>query len=145
MAKDLVSLFGCFDDKPSYTKDEITHRIKRWMEKNQNIKSGINKPVSIESGDIIFYNIAGLFHPCVIFKKKDGICYGLIVTSKDREHHFLSKIEKSRIFTDSFFSITVASVTEAFALDNFAGIFDSLAELKTAVKLLKTKYKDILL
>lgn len=143
-AKDLQGLYDCFTEKASWTKQEITDKIKKWIEKNQHIKSGMNKPATIEFGDIIMYSISGQHHPCVIFKKQDGVCYGLIATTKSHEHHFLSKIERSRVFTDSYFSITMVSVTEAFALDNFVGLFDSHSELKAAVRLLKTKYKKIL-
>lgn len=143
-AKDLTGLYDCFTDKSSYSKAEIQERVKKWIEKNQFIKSGMNRPTSIELGDIISYSIAGVHHPCIVFKKKDGVCYALVATTKDHEHHFLAEIKHSRIFPNTFFSITVVSCPEAFALDNFIGLFDSIKELKAAIKLLKTKYKDIL-
>jgi len=145
MSKDLTGLYGCFTDKTTYNQQEIQDRIKKWVDKNQNIKSPMNKPTSIEVGDVILFHIASMFHPCVVFKKTvDKKCYGLVISSKDHDHHFLTKIENSRLYIKSYFTITVISVTEQQALDNFVGIFDSPKELKQAVKLLKTKYKDIL-
>lgn len=142
--KDISALYGMFEEKKSYNREEVVGTIKKWLDRNQNVKSLLNKPASIEFGDIILFNIAGRLHPCIIFKKLDGTCYAIVTSTKDHEHHFLSKIEKSRVFRESFFTITVISVTEQFALDNFVGMFDSNVELKQAVRLLKTKYKKVL-
>ena len=143
-SKDITDdLYGIFE-KTQYNREEIIAIIKRWVDKNKNIKSNVNIPDTIEFGDVILFSIANRNHPCVVFKKENNICHALVLSTKQYEHHFIAKIEQSRLFTISNFTSTIISLPEDQAKRNFIGIFDSPQELKKAVKLVKTKYKRIL-
>lgn len=142
--KDVSALYNLFEDGRTYKKIEIVSLFKGWIDKNQNVKSNLASPDNIEPGDVILFDICGQNHPCIIFKCEEGFVHGIITSTKQHEHHFVSKIEHSRIFKNSNFTSTVISIPESIAKNNFVGIFDSVKELKEAVKLIKEKYKTIL-
>jgi len=143
--RDITSLYNLFETTRTYDKDTIIMILKKWIDKNQNIKSNLDIPKSIEFGDVILFDISGQNHPCVVFKKEDdGTCHVIVLSTKSHEHHFIAKVEKSRIFSRSNFTSTVVSMPEIQALNNFIAVFDSPKELKAAVRLIKAKYKKIL-
>ena len=144
MSKDISAMYDLFLLGRLYSKEQIVSSLKGWIDKNQNIKSTLDSPKKIEAGDIVLFNISGQNHPCVIFKKIENTCHGIVLSTKDHEHHFIANIENSRLYYRSKFTSTVVSMTEEQAKNNFVAIFDSPRELKKAVKLIKEKFKNIL-
>jgi hypothetical protein len=101
-------------------------------------------PKDIIVGDIVDYNIQGQLHPVIIIKVIDKQCFGVVLTTKNNDYCTLSKIENSRVFSESYFSCTIIGLTVEYALTRWRGVFDNPKEIKRVKTLLKQNYKNIL-
>lgn len=102
----------------------------------------IYPPDAIKKYDIISAIVAGLRHPCIVYKTDEKFVYVIGLTST-KGNNVIYQIKNSRFFKDKYMTITVVKIDKKFALENFAGVFDCIPEAEKGFSKVKEFYKNL--
>lgn len=129
--------------KGTWSKQELEAKIEGKMERALREEQ---KPIveCVQLYDFVRINLHGISHPCVIFREEGECVWGILTSGNPDGCHNIGKIEGSRLLKDGWWTNTIICETKQEALKNWMGVFDSLQDVKRAVKLLKEYYKNIL-
>jgi hypothetical protein len=142
---ELNKLFERIAEKQTWGHRELKAVINEWCAGDANIKNDNSvRPATIEVGDIVLFHIARVMHPSIIISVEGNVCHSVVLSTKNREHHYLAPVENSRLLQTSYYTTTIASMSLELALENFIGIFDQPKQLKSVKKLLKNHYRKLL-
>lgn len=94
------------------------------------------KPSNIEKYDVVYTAAFGIPHPILIFKVKDGNCYGILMSSS-KGSHCLYEIQHSRFFKGCCATITLIKEDEVSLLNKWVGVFDNKREADIIISTFK--------
>ncbi len=93
-------------------------------------------------GDVIFTTqLAGQIHPAIVWKIKEGVCFCLVMSSKQAVHN-LYKIEHSRV-VNGYVSKSIVEIPEEEVKEMFITVYDNKKELRKIFLLAREYYSKL--
>lgn len=97
-------------------------------------------PKMVRKGDVFIYQLGAKKRPVVVYKVKDGLAYGMPLSTTQDEMN-LRECKASRFFFDNvqqnFFSKGVVVVKVDVVMENFCFVYEHKREIDLAVKELR--------
>lgn len=130
-------------DKVDLTKCSVPSTLERVKQMVKTLPSNTlvrYLPDTIKRGDVLMREVGPCKHPCIVIKKQGDnyICLGISSKSK----YGLMEITNSR-FWKGYYTIGIAIVPEAEALESYIGTFDNMKEFNEALRKIKEFYATL--
>lgn len=123
-------------NKGSYGVAEVKQLINSVKSKEPSHTS----PKIVRKGDVFIYTLGQKKRPVVVYKVRDGLAYGLSL-STTQDNMNLCECKASRFFfkdvQQNFFSKGVVVVKVQHVIDNFCFVYEHKREIDIAIKQLR--------
>lgn len=90
--------------------------------------------------DVIYMTTMNMSHYLLVHKVKDGVVYGVILTSKEKVHT-IYRIERDRFFKDGYASSTYLSYPLDEAIERFARVYENRVEANRIFRTIAEYYR----
>lgn len=103
------------------------------------------KTDTIKKYDILYMPIVGMPHYFLVHRVTEDKVYGVLLSSKNKAHHTLQKLECDRFFiqNEGYASNSYLAVDLAEAKDCFIRVYESRQEADNIFKGIKQHYKEL--